>query len=157
MVELPVLGAPGGAAMSQSRLLYATEDGIKLSLGDMECVMMALKIPIFVKQERQAVVDLHRCKMLARACIRQPEEPRELPRRRLLVTGRNNGVIERNCHGLLLCVPAGQRPTGTCSLHSAAVRTAGRQPTLRHPYSARRTPIDVDAALSPLCSLRMAM
>src|SRR5215470_2983833 len=102
MVELPVLRTPGSAAIGEPRLPHAREDGLELGLGDMECVVLAAELRIVVKQKRQAVVDLHRRKMLPRPRVGEPKELGELPGRCLLVTGRDNGVVEGNRHAVLL-------------------------------------------------------
>src|SRR5215831_19614128 len=110
----------------------------------MECVVVASEIPILVKQECQAVVDLHRCKMFSLACVRKPEEPRELPSRRLFITSGNNGVIERNGHGLLLCC-IGAATRDALSLVDAGLPPATLPPLL----TSVGTPIGIDTALSP--------
>src|SRR5262245_45548495 len=118
MVELPVLGTPGSAAVGEPRLPHASEDGLELGLGDMERVVLATELRIVVKQKRQAVVDLHRRKMLPWPRVGEPEELGELPSRRLLVTGRDNGVVEGNRHAVLLSPAFSlQRSLGTPGTH----------------------------------------
>jgi len=51
IVELAVFKAPGRAAEGDFRLLDAGEDSVELAVADMESVVMALELRVFVEQD----------------------------------------------------------------------------------------------------------
>jgi hypothetical protein len=63
VVELAVLEAPRCAAISESRLANATEDGIELGIADVESIVVALELLLVIEKERERVVDTSRREM----------------------------------------------------------------------------------------------
>src|SRR5262245_62857431 len=71
VIELAVIEAPGGAAVSESGLLDALEDGVELGVVNVEGVVVTTERIVVVEQERQAVVHPNRREMAASRIERQ--------------------------------------------------------------------------------------
>src|SRR5262249_3528066 len=82
-----------------SRFLHTAEDGVEFGIGDMEGVVVALKIFVVVEEKGEALVDLHRRKMLVEAVVGKTEKLRELAGSGLFAASRHDVVAELNRHG----------------------------------------------------------
>ena len=99
IVQLDVVAAPGRASVNQASFLDAMQDGIEFCIRDMKRIMVALKIAVLIEEEGEALVDLHRREMFAKAFVGKAEELCELPRGCFLVGDGDDGVVENNGHG----------------------------------------------------------
>jgi Trk K+ transport system NAD-binding subunit len=88
----------GATAIGDTLGLDAVEDRVELGLADPEGIVVVLEIAALVEIEGQRLVDLDRREMGMRAVVFEPEDPREKPGRGDLVAGRDNRVIEADCH-----------------------------------------------------------
>src|SRR5262245_45782771 len=79
VIELAVIEAPGGAAVCESRLLDALEDGVELGVVNVEGVVVTAERNVVVEQERPAVVHPNRREMAAFCIERQTEDVSEEP------------------------------------------------------------------------------
>ena len=93
IVELAVIEAPGGAAISEADLLDALEDGVELGIANMKGVVVTLEGGVVVEQERQAVVYPNRREMAAFLIERQAEDVSEKPGSGYFVTRWHDGVV----------------------------------------------------------------
>src|SRR5271156_890660 len=98
VIDLTVVGAPRCAAIGELRLANAAEDGIELGIADREGVMVALELLDVVEKERERVVDTHRREMAAVRIGMETKNARKIFRRRPLITGRDDGVVEGDGH-----------------------------------------------------------
>src|SRR5580704_3629902 len=98
VVELTVVEAPRCAAIGELRLANAAEDGIELSIADVEGVVVALELLVVVEKERERVVDAYRREMAVFRIGMEAKNARKKLRRRPLIAGRDNGVIEGHGH-----------------------------------------------------------
>src|SRR6516225_1199228 len=98
VVELTVVEAPQCAAIDQLRLANAVQDGIELGIADVEGVVVALELLVVVEKQRERIVDTYRREMAAfRIGMKAKNASKKLSRRPLVV-GRDNGVVESDCH-----------------------------------------------------------
>src|SRR5262245_40798349 len=98
MVELAVVGMLRAAAVGESGLLDALEDGVELGVAHVKGVVMACEAGVVIEQERRLVVDAHRSEVVGRLAF-QAEDLREEAGGLLLVACRNDGVVEDDGHG----------------------------------------------------------
>lgn len=98
VVELTVVEAPRCAAIGELRLANATEDGIELSIADVEGVVVALEPLVVVEKERECVVDAYRREMAVFRIGMEAKDARKNLRRCPLVAGRDDGVVEGDGH-----------------------------------------------------------
>jgi hypothetical protein len=98
IIELTVVEAPRCAAIGELRLANAAEDGIELGIADMEGVMVALELLDVVEKERERVVDTHRREMAAVRIGMEAKNARKKLRRRPLIAGRDDSVVEGDGH-----------------------------------------------------------
>src|SRR5215813_5112210 len=94
VIELTVVEAPRCAAIGELRLADAAEDGIELSIADVEGVVVALELLVVIEKERERVVDTYRREMAAFRIGVETKNVRKEFRRCPLVAGRDDGVIE---------------------------------------------------------------
>jgi len=88
-----------GAAVSESGLLDALEDGVELGVVNVEGVVVTTERNVVVEQERQAVVHPNRREMAASRIERQAEDVSEEPGGGYFVTRRHDGVVQDDGHG----------------------------------------------------------
>src|SRR5262245_29764259 len=93
IIELAVIEAPGGAAISEADLLYALEDGVELGIANVKGVVLTPERGVVVEQKRQTVVHPNRCEMAAFLIERQAEDVSEEPGGGYFVTRRHDGVV----------------------------------------------------------------
>jgi len=93
IIELAVIEAPGGAAISEADLLDALEDGIELGIANVKGVVVTLERGVVIEQERQAVVHPNWREMAAFLIERQAEDVSEEPGSGYFVTRRHDGVV----------------------------------------------------------------
>src|SRR6202035_2262637 len=86
------------AAVRNSGLLDATEDGVELRVADVESIVMHIEAIPGVEIQGERFVDLDWRKMAHRAVVLQAEYPGEKLCRGLLVMRRHDRVIQRDCH-----------------------------------------------------------
>src|SRR5439155_26711012 len=110
VIDLHVGARARAAAVGDAFVLDPGEDRVELGFADPERVMMVLEIAALVEIEGQLLVDLDRCEMGMRAFVFEAKDPRKELGRRDLVVGRDDGVIEDDCHEP---PPAGWQEMGT--------------------------------------------
>jgi hypothetical protein len=93
IIELAVIEAPGGAAISEADLLDPLEDGIELGIANVKGVVVPLERGVVIEQERQAVVHPNWREMAAFLIERQAEDVSEEPGGGYFVTRRHDGVV----------------------------------------------------------------
>src|SRR5690242_977478 len=100
VVELAVVQAPRCAAVGNFGFLNAAEDGVEVAVADVKRVVMAFEVRVVVEQQRQRLVDLDRREVAGAAAL-EPENLGKEFRRRGLVAGRHDGVVENDAHSSL--------------------------------------------------------
>src|SRR5215468_12138848 len=98
VVQLTVVEAPRRAAVAELRVADAAEDSIELGIADVEGVVVALEPLVVVEKERERVVDTYRREMAVLRIGMEAENPRKKLRRRPLIAGRDDGVVEGDGH-----------------------------------------------------------
>src|SRR6476660_3810008 len=98
VVELTVVEAPRCAAIGELRLANAAENGIELGVADVEGIVVALELLVVVEKERERVVDTYRREMTVFRIGMEAKNARKKLRRRLLVAGRHDRVVEGDGH-----------------------------------------------------------
>src|SRR6516165_9129382 len=98
IIELTVLEAPRCAAVRELRLANAAQDGIELGIADVEGVVVALELLLVVEKERERVVETYRREMAIFRIGMEAKNARKKIRRRSLVVGRDDGVVEGDRH-----------------------------------------------------------
>src|SRR4029453_9634283 len=99
VIELAGIGAPGGAAVCESPLLDALEDGVELGVVNVEGVVVTAERNVIVEQERQAVVHPTRRERAAFSVNRPAQDVTEEPGGSYFVTRRHDGVVQDDGHG----------------------------------------------------------
>ena len=102
VVDLAVVVGLRAAAERHALVLDPLEDRVELLVGGQERVVVAVDLPPVVEVHRERVVELHRGEGPPRALVLQAEDARDELRRRLFVVGRDDRVVEIECHDALL-------------------------------------------------------
>ena len=102
VVDLAIIEAPRSAAVGQPRFQDALENVIKLGVAHVKGKMMTLEIGVVVEQKGQRFIDTHRSEVITRLIESEAENSGEEASSGFLVSGRHNGVIQRDRHWMYL-------------------------------------------------------
>ena len=103
-LSLPSSRLHGALAVRELRLANAAEYGVELRIADVEGVVVALEILIIVEQERERVVETYRREMSIFRIGMETKNVGKKLRRRPLIAGRDDGVVEGDGHRRYLAI-----------------------------------------------------
>jgi len=117
IVQLAIVGAPGGATIAETGLFHLRKNAVEFDIRNVKGVVVAFEVAVIIEKERQSIIDLDWCEMLAGPWVCEAKQLREHSRCSFLVPRRHDGVVE--CDGHL--------DISSCGSLLRTLRLAGRE------------------------------